>query len=150
MGESKKGFDLASTANVAEREDTGIVIELRDESGAPLTYEGQREGEACMLPVTVRVAGTYSSLYRRTMDLQRDRMLKQRRATLTSEQLARQTLELTASCILDWDGFTNGEAPFHCTSENKIMLLQRAPWIREQIEEAQNDHQGFFRNNSMR
>jgi hypothetical protein len=90
------------------------------------------------------VAGTYSRLYRRQLDAQRDRMLKARRAMLTAEQLTQNQIELVASCILGWDGFTNAGAPFLCTHENAVTLLTKAPWVRDQLEDAMGDHANFF------
>lgn len=113
-------------------EDEGTVVQIKDASGQP------EDG------VTITVAGSYSSQYRRTSSAQRDRMLKQRRTQLSGEQLERNQLELDAACIISWEGFTTGQAPYPLTKENAVALLTKAPWIREQVEEAMQDHASFF------
>jgi hypothetical protein len=71
-------------------------------------------------------------------------MLKQRRTSLTGEGLNRQQLELVAASIIAWEGFTANGQPYQLTKENAIALLDKAPWIREQVEEAMGDHASFF------
>jgi hypothetical protein len=121
----------------AAAEDEGTLVAIRDASGEP---ELQPNGD----PVTITVAGTYSSRYRRAMDNQRERLLKQRRTSLTGEGLNRQQLELIAASIIEWEGFTAEGQPYPFTKENAIALLDNAPWIREQVEEAMGDHAAFF------
>lgn len=138
------GFEISTSKSVAEREDEGVVINVRDANGDELFYG---EG-AAKKAVTITVAGTYSKTYRRATDAQRERMMKQRRVSLSGDQLAKQQLELVAACVLAWDGFVSNGQPYECTKANVISLLDSAPWIREQVEEAMNDHQSFFPSNS--
>lgn len=131
-----KGFDVAAAKAVAAQEDEGIVVPVKDERGEP-----QFVGD---VPVTITVAGTYSSVYRRALDAQRDRLMKRRRAS-TGDELQRQQLEIVAACILAWDGIMSGEKAFPLTKENAIVLLEAAPWIRADVEAAMDDHAGFFK-----
>lgn len=133
-------MEISGNKSVTEREDEGTVVHVRDASGEPAIYENGTGPK----PVTITVAGTYSSKYRRAVDAQRDRMLKQRRASLSGEQLNRQQLELVAACVLSWEGFTAEDKPFPLTKDNAVLLLDNAPWIREQVEEAMGDHASFF------
>lgn len=138
------GFEISNSKSVAEREDEGTVVHIADAVGEKMFYgEGDEKK-----PVTITVAGTYSATYRRATDAQRERMMKQRRAALTGEQLAKQQLALVASCVLAWGGFVNNDKPFPATKENAMLLFDQAPWIREQVEEAMNDHQAFFPSSS--
>ena len=125
-------MEVTRNRSVAEREDEGTVVQVKDENGD--TQEG----------VTITVAGTYSSRYRRATDAQRERMLKSRRASLTGEQLNRQQLELVAACIISWEGFTAEGKPYPLTKENAVALLDNAPWIREEVESAMGDHSAYF------
>lgn len=136
------GFNLQSAKPVAAREDDGIVLELRDERGEPMTYGPDAK------PVTVKVAGTYSNHYRRAQERQRDRMMKSARGRLNGDVLQQNLLDLTASCVLAWEGIFDGETPVPCTKDNAVLLLEVAPWLREQIEEAMSDHQGFSKTSS--
>lgn len=133
------GFDIVSAKDVAAREDEGTVVELKDQNGEPLYAD-----DAKTLPVTITVAGTYSTRYRRAVDQNRDRMLKRRQATLDGEQLNRQSLELIAAAIIAWSGLTESGADYPLTKENAIALLDACPWIREQVEMAASDHASFF------
>jgi hypothetical protein len=130
-----KGIDLDQAGEVTAREDAGITVHIRGADGEP-AYQGDR-------PVTIRIAGTYSQVYRKTQDQQTRRLLKQRSRDLSPEQLTANRVELVAASILGWEGFTNKGEAYPCTRENAVALLTRAPWIREQLEEAQQDHAGF-------
>ncbi len=124
-------MDIQTIDDVA-REDEGTLVMVKDAAGE------EQDG------VTILVAGTYSTAYRKAVSAQRDRMLRQRRGNLTGEQLERQQLELVAACIIEWDGFTSNGQPFPLSKDNAITLLTRAPWIREQVEEAMSDHASYF------
>ncbi len=139
------GFELSAVGNVAATEDEGQILEIHDHRGAPLTFTAPDGTEK---PVTVRVAGTYSKVYRRAQEMLRERQIRQRRAKLTGEAVTRQSVELVAACILGWDGFFNAGQPLAYERENVIEVLTRAPWIREQVEEAMVDHEGFFTSSS--
>ena len=138
------GFEVANSKSVAEREDEGTVVNVRDAAGDEIFYG---EGDA-KKAVTITVAGSYSKTYRRALDAQRERMMKQRRGSLTAAQLAKQQLELTAACVIGWQGFLSNGQPYECSKENVIALLDSAPWVRDQVEEAMQDHQSFFSTSS--
>lgn len=138
------GFNLQSAKPIAAREDEGIDVQLRDENGEAMTYEY----EGATRPVVIRVVGTYSARYRRAQEQQRNAMMQQRRAKFTGDMLYRQGLDLVARCILSWEGIFDGETVVPCTPENAVFLLDAASWIREQVEEAMNDHQGFLKTSS--
>lgn len=125
-------MEITKTKSVAEREDEGTVVKISDENG------DVQDG------VTITVAGTYSSRYRRAEASQRGRLLKQRRTNISGEDLQRQQLELIAACIIDWQGFTVEGKPYLLNKENAVALLESAPWIREQVDSAMVDHSSFF------
>lgn len=130
------GFDLAAAPDVKSREDEGLVVKVRDVHGEPMTTA---DGGA----VTIRIAGSYSAVYRRTQDAQHQRW--GRRGQLPDAAEARQNrLDLTVACIMAWEGFTNGGQPFPFTKENALLLLSKCPYIHEQLETAQHDHSRFF------
>lgn len=118
----------------AERasEEEGVTVEIRNRAGE------LEEG------VTITVVGTYSATYRKVRDANRDKMVKQRRGMLNGEALDAQAIETAARCIKGWTGFTANGQPYPYTRENAIALLSEADWIREQVEEAMNDHASFF------
>lgn len=136
------GVDITKAGLAAKVEDEGLVIHVRGADGEPLYF-----GEA-RTPVTLRVAGTYSAVYRAALNRQRDRLVKLRRGKLSGELVEEQQLELQAACVLGWEGFTMNGIPTDCRPENVKQLLVAAPWVREQVEEAMNDHEGFTKSNS--
>jgi hypothetical protein len=135
------GFDLGGAATVADREDAGQWVELRDANGDVLTYGAEQS-------VRVRVAGTYSKRFRRAKKTQTDRQLRQRKVTLNADQLEENSIELVSACVMEWEGFFNAGAPLSCSPDNVALVLKRAPWIRDQIEQAMDDHASFSRADS--
>lgn len=132
-------MEIGNSKSVAEREDEGTLVHVRDESGELQFYGDGGEKK----PVTIRVAGSYSKTFRKAKERQREKNLKRGRAMFTAEGLAKQELEVIAACVISWDGFTSDSRPFIHSQDNAVMLLDSAPWIREQVEEAMSDHQSF-------
>ena len=141
-----KGFNLTDATPVAAREDSGQLVTVRDLDGSPMTYTA---GEV-ERPVTMLVAGTYSDVYRKTELEQQRRRVGKRQTKATPEDILANVIELEAACILAWDGFFDNGAPLALTKEHAIAVLSAAKWIREQVEEAMNDHAGFFASNATR
>lgn len=137
-------FDISTTKDVATKEDQGITVPIKDVNGEPQAYDDNGQQK----PAVIRVAGTYSTTYRRAAEAMRDKAIKRRRVSLSGEQMAKQELELIASCILAWEGLSNAGAPFPCTKQNAIALLEACPWIRADVEAAMSDHESFFANSS--
>jgi hypothetical protein len=129
--ETKK-MEIRNSKPIRDREEEGTVINVRDVSGE--IQEG----------VTITVVGTYSQTYRKAVNANRDKVLKERRSALDGDAIDSRTLETAAKCIKGWTGFTADGQPFPYNKENAIALLTEAPWIREQVEEAMNDHASFF------
>jgi hypothetical protein len=132
FAQGKTCMEIGNSKSVAEREDEGITIDIRDASGE--VEKG----------VSITVVGTYSKTYRKVQSENRDKFLKQRRNSLDGDSLEAQSIETTAKCIKGWTGFTSAGENFPYSKENAIALLTNAPWIREQVEEAMNDHSAFF------
>ncbi len=137
------GFVLSRAADVVALEDAGTVIPLRDETGTPMTYGKEQ-------PVTMTVAGSYSAAYRKAESAFTQKLAKQKRSGVTvAEMLARRQMELTAACVLAWDGFTyDGDKPLPLSVENVIAVFEAAQWIYDQAVEAVNDHAGFSQRSS--
>jgi hypothetical protein len=133
-------MDISTNKSVAEREDEGVVIQLKDVTGEP-QYFGDAENSK---PVTMTVAGTYSPTYRKAVAANRDKWLRQRSREMDGDQMDKQSLRTAAACIKGWDGLFSGGAPVPCTKDNVVALLDEAPWIREQVEAAMTDHASFF------
>ncbi len=139
------GMNWRKAADVASREDEGVVVHVRDERGEPMVFE--RDGE--QVPVTITVAGTYSHRYRRVQEAQRDRAAKTARRGLTGNVLRYNQVELAGGCVTAWDGIMDGDQAVPCTTENVHAILDAVPWLLAQVEDAQNDHAGFFKTSSL-
>jgi hypothetical protein len=140
-----KGIDITLAADAAKVEDEGQVVHLRGRDGELLYFANGTEAQK---PVTITVVGTYSTVYRSALNRQRDRLVKMRRAKLTGDMVEEQQLDLMAACVLGWDGFFVGERPVPFTRENVKQVLATVPWIREQVDEAMSDHEGFTKGSS--
>lgn len=136
------GFDLSAAKPVADREDEGTVVHLLDVHSEPMYYGDDKK------PVTVRVAGTFSATYRRAEQASTDRRLKRGMRSVNSETLTKDRLNVTAACVLGWEGFFNNGKPIPCDRTNVVTVLEAAPWIRQQIETAMEDHEAFFSGSS--
>jgi hypothetical protein len=133
-----QGFDLSTADDVAGRENEGQWIEIHGAEGDPLFY---RDGED-VKPVRALVAGTYSRRYRRVEESLRDKRMK-KGSRYTGEQFERDQVRLAALCVLDWEGFFASGKPIPCDESNVATVLQKAPWIRDQVTTAMQDHEGF-------
>lgn len=138
--QSNNGFDLQTAAPIAEQEDQGLVVQIRDAFGNPLTFTD----DAGEHPVTMTVAGTYSNRYRRAREAQTTRQLKRRSTNLTGDLVNSQRIGVVADCVLAWSGFMSGGKPLACDKEHVFQVLKHAPWILEQVESAMEDHEAFF------
>lgn len=129
-------FDLTAAKGIIEREDTGKVVELRDEAGRVL------DG------VSVTVVGTYSTRYRRAIEQRADRRFAEQRRALDPDALRKEALDTVADCVLAWTGIVENGTPLDCTRANVAKLFTLAPWIYEQVAAAMEDHAGFSRASS--
>jgi len=137
-----EGFDLGTAKPIAAREDEGQVVHVQDATGEPLYFGKDKT------PVTITVAGTYSSTYRRAEEARSNRRLKRRSASITAETVERERLAVVSACVLGWEGFFDNGKPMTCTVENVQTVLRIAPWILLQVEGAMEDHVGFSSNSS--
>jgi hypothetical protein len=132
------GIDLNAVKDVADRENEGTLIHLNDELGKPW-YEGERK-------VTITVAGSYSRIFRKAEEAIRRRPLKA--GKLTSEKFYDENMEKAIACTLAWEGFELDGKPADLSRANIAKLYTNCPWVYDQVWEAMNDHQLFFRNDS--
>ncbi|MFV1943912.1 hypothetical protein VPH49_24240 [Pseudomonas luteola] len=95
-------------------------------------------------PITIRMAGTDSSIYRNAI---KD-MVRQRKGvkTTTPEQGEAFALDLLTSITLDWKNIVlsdDGE-PLQFSPENARNLYAEYTWIREQADEFAGDRANFL------
>jgi hypothetical protein len=132
-------MDISTSKDVSAREDEGTVVHVANEAG-----EKQYYGEKNDKPVTITVAGTYSSRYRRASEAIRDKNMKRSKRP-DGQDVDANALEVQAACMIAWEGFENAGQPFPLTKQNAIAVLDQCPWIREQVDAAMFDHAAFFK-----
>lgn len=138
---TQSGIRFSTLSEQSAREDEGQRVAITLPDGSPATYTSDA-GEA--KPVTVTVRGTYSSAYRRALEDQRGRNARLRATQVTGKLLMRNQIEAVVASMAAWDGFFDDAGqPVPLGPESASEVLEKAPWIREQIEEAMNDHAGF-------
>jgi hypothetical protein len=126
------GFDFGAVAQVTEREDEGNTFHVHGETGQPLYYQGQ--------PVTMTVAGTYSKAFQAAEERFGRRKWKGKLST--ADWTKARDAAVLAPCVLRWSGFADGGRPVPLEHEYVMRALE-VPWLRPQILEAMEDHEGF-------
>jgi hypothetical protein len=135
-----KTFSLAGARSVAQREDKGAKLWLRDEQGDTL-YTEDAEGNA--VPAYMTLAGRHSARFRKAEQAVNDRVLKRRTTELTAETVDRNELEKLAACVLEWN-LRDGSTPMPLTPHNAAEVFRAAPWIRRDAEQLQADPARFL------
>lgn len=119
----------------AVSEDEGVVVHFHDAEREPM-YDGDE-------PFSARVAGSYSSYYRKERRRQQDKLLRLKRAKLDSEAVDQSQLELEVACIIEWT-LSAGGKPLPISVATWGAVLKAQPQWQEQVQEAMNDHAAFF------
>lgn len=135
-----KVFSIGAARDVADREEKGTRIPIRDELGEPLIVKDEKGNE---VPAYAIIVGRNSATFRRTEQQQADRMLRRRSADLTAEMIEQNELEKIAACVKEWNLTDNGN-PIPCDKHNVVMVLKAAPWIRREFETAMADPSRFL------
>jgi hypothetical protein len=125
-----------SGKDVAEQSDAPRTIKILDVTGEETD-------------VTFEIVGSMSKRYRKAAARQRDLWAKARKQP-TGDDLDRQARELTASCVVSWNGVVDptDQSAVPCTVENVAQLLDEMPWVREQLDGEIRDHAAFFTKSS--
>lgn len=145
---ASSGIDLNNLE--ASDEDRGQWIDLTDRRGDPWMYDAgglDADNKPIQKQARIRVAGTYSKVYRQHLDAVRGRGARQSKKP-SGREVTAEVVESAAVCCLEWEGFGRQGVPLPCTRENAVDLLSRAAWVLEQVQAAMVDHAGFFSSGS--
>lgn len=132
------GFDLSSLDGAARKQEDGVPVEIKH----PATSEP--------LGITITVASYESERVKAVARQMGNKALVQQkrspRKPETIEALEERTIEIAAAAIVGWEGVElDGKAlPF--TRENARTILERFPFIAEQIDAVAADRAAFFTN----
>ena len=127
-------FDLASLDSMMKAQEEGVEVNIY--------HPGTGED----LGIVVKVAGPDS---KRVHDARRaisDQRLKQRRLQpMTAAEVDREMIVLLSESILDWRGVVVSGQNIEYSREAARRLLERFPFIREQIEKVVGDRRDFIK-----
>ena len=132
MSDKKQPLDLSSLDLVA-KSDAGFRLEL--------VHPASQDA----LGVFVTVAGTdskrYADLQREVADKRLNKRGPKRNDFAFYEEEARRVV---AGCVMGWDGVVVDGEELPYTEANALALLERFPWIREQVQTAMGDRGNYL------
>lgn len=140
------GLDIQAAQALIDKEEAGVVIEIRGPDWLPLMYEGK--------PVTVTVYGSYAPTFQKLNDEFERSFVASRTEGLTGEAWsqafkdARRDMEaerdkqVRARTVKEWYGFLDGGTVLEPTPDN-VMRFMGLAWFAPQIRQGQDRHEGF-------
>jgi len=102
------------------------------------------------LGITIRVLGKDSDEFRRISQAQSKKRLSKmtkggfRNATVSPEEIEQDALDLLASVTKSWNNVVIDGQPVGFSKENALMVYERFPWIKEQVDTAIGDRANFI------
>ena len=104
------------------------------------------------LGITIRVLGKDSDEFQKISRAQsKKRMAKMskgggfRSANVPIEEIERDSLDLLAACTKSWAGVKLEGKDLECNAANAVMIYERFPWIKEQVDTAIGDRANFIK-----
>lgn len=135
-------FDLAALDGAATAEE-GAVLELRHPNSGELIFTPDGK------PVTIRLAGEDSFLYRRAQHTAQNRRFSRGALTkLRAEELENDQVEIYAACTLAWTGIALDGQDLPCTRQNALMVYKRFRWVVDQVADFIRDRANFLRSSA--
>lgn len=120
------------------------------DNGADMVLENPSTGEAFEhkgKPITIRLAGTDSKVYRKKAKEINDKrlvgMMKNRNKAPSMSE--REQCELLASCTLGWYGVGNADGDITFSYDAAVDLYEQFPWIKDQVDAFIGDRANFFK-----
>jgi hypothetical protein len=92
----------------------------------------------------LKLLGSDSDAYKKTMRKQQDRHLKKGLRKLTSEQVEADSTELIVSCTVDWKNMQENGDDLEFTKENVRRVYKTYDFVREQAREFVEDRSNFL------
>ena len=105
--------------------------------------EDEATGKITSIPVTLRLVGQDSDIYRKIANRITNKRTKMKAGRLTAERLESDTLEIIEGCTVGWSDnlVLNGVAP-----TNAKEIYQGRKWLREQAEAHIHDRANYLGN----
>jgi hypothetical protein len=126
------------------------------------TVKGSNEGfDVCIyhpgtnedLDITINVLGKDSDEFQKVSRAQsKKRMAKMTKGggfrvtpTIPVEEIEQDAIALLAACTKSWNGVVVEGKAIDCTTDNAVMIYERFPWIKEQVDIAIGDRANFIK-----
>lgn len=130
------------------------ISEFETVDAADMPVKNPKTGKMVMVdknsPVTIRLAGRDSEIYRRI-----SRYLAHMRAETaladggdaspSDEALENEALDLLSALTLGWTGITANREPYPFSEENARKLYERLPWLREEVDRFVGNRANFMK-----
>lgn len=97
------------------------------------------------VPVTVTMVGPDSAEWRAVQRSIVDRRLKDRKASVSAEEIEAEAIRALAACIKAWTGMRLNGVDLECNEANKTMVLVKLPHFRRQIDEFLAHSENFLK-----
>jgi hypothetical protein len=103
------------------------------------------------LGITINILGRDSDEFQKvSRQQQKKRMAKLskggfRNANVPVEEIEQDAISLLAACTKSWNGVVIENKAIECNHDNAVMLYERFPWIKEQIDVAMGDRANFIK-----
>lgn len=112
----------------------------------PICHPGTSEELGIAITVLGKDSDEFQKISRQQSKKRMDRMSKGgfRNQAISPEEIEQDSLNLLAACTKSWTGVVLEGQPLPCTKENAIMLYERFPWIKEQVDQAIGDRANFI------
>jgi hypothetical protein len=132
-------MDLA-TLDITKAANEGAVMEvLHPVEGTVLKDDAGK-------PITITLIGQDSEKVKKRQRVEMNKRLKGgRRQTMTAEELEEQGLQLLAFCTLSWSGIKLDGQDLDCNAANAVIVYQRLPWMKEQVDAFVGDRANFLK-----
>lgn len=117
-------------------EDATTVVDIFDQNGGDTGIKIE------VYSVESEVAKTFR---RKMLDRRMARVARRSgKATLTAAEIEAEAADMRVACTKSWDLNWNGK-PLECTEDNKRMVYEKVPLIRQQVDDAIADTGRFIK-----
>jgi len=129
-------MDISKIDTERAQDEEGVEVKITAKNGEPdLASDGTQ--------TTITVVGVESDRYRKAVDRQTRKLLRNRRNQPEPADIRADRIELAAAAVIAWHGFEDNGKEVPCTLEN-VRAVLRAQYILEQVETGIQGHADFF------
>lgn len=103
------------------------------------------------LDIVINILGKDSDEFQKVSRAQnKKRMAKMtkggfRNTAVPVEEIEQDSIQLLAACTKSWSGIVVDGKPVEFSQDNAVMIYERFPWIKEQVDVAMGDRANFIK-----